>query len=93
MLIIVIFLLMEKKSSKLKLKIKLLTFQINFVSEAHLMDLVLLSLEKLSRNAYDFSVDYNCIDKSDKLNIHKYLMTKNSIKKCSVSLNKCLLYY
>ena len=29
---------------------------------------------------YDFSNDYNCIDKSDILNIYKYLMTKNNIK-------------
>ena len=45
------------------------------------MDLVLLSLEKISLkgNAYDFSVDYNSIDKSDILNIHKYLMVKNNI--------------
>ena len=34
----------------------------------------------LNRNVYDFSVDYNSIDKSDILNIHKYLMTKNDIK-------------
>ena len=34
----------------------------------------------LDRNVYDFSVDYNSIDKSDILNIHKYLMTKNNIK-------------
>ena len=27
-----------------------------------------------------FSVDYNSIDKSDILNIHKYLMTKNNMK-------------
>ena len=31
-------------------------------------------------NVYDFSVDYNSVDKSDILNIHKYLMTKNNIK-------------
>ena len=31
-------------------------------------------------NVYDFSNDYNCIDKSDILNIYKYLMTKNNIK-------------
>ena len=31
-------------------------------------------------NAYDFSVDYNFIDKSDTLNIHKYLMNKNNMK-------------
>ena len=29
---------------------------------------------------YDFSVDYNSIDKSEILNIHKYLMTNNNIK-------------
>ena len=28
----------------------------------------------------DLSVDYNSIDKSDILHIHKYLMTKNNIK-------------
>ena len=31
-------------------------------------------------NVYNFSVDYNTIDKSDILSIHKYLMTKNNIK-------------
>ena len=34
----------------------------------------------LNGNLYDFSVDYNSIDKSDILNIHKNLMTKNNIK-------------
>ena len=34
----------------------------------------------LNRNVYDFSVDYNSIDKSDILNIQKDLMTKNNIK-------------
>ena len=34
----------------------------------------------LNENVYDFSVDYNSIDKSDILNIHKYLMTKNYVK-------------
>ena len=31
-------------------------------------------------NLYDFSVDYNSIDKSDILIIHKYLIAKNNIK-------------
>ena len=31
----------------------------------------------LNRNVYGFPVDYNSIDKSDILNIHKYLMTKH----------------
>ena len=44
-------------------------------------------------NLFDFSVDYNSIDKSDILNIHKYLMIYNNIKLCSVLSNKCLLYY
>ena len=34
----------------------------------------------LNGNVYDFSVNYNSIDKSDILNIHKYLMSKNNIK-------------
>ena len=34
----------------------------------------------LNGNVYDFSVDYNSIDKPDILNIHKNLMIKNSIK-------------
>ena len=46
MLIIVIYLLMEKKSLDSKLPIKMLTLQLSFVSEVYLMDLVLLNLEK-----------------------------------------------
>ena len=34
----------------------------------------------LNENAYDFSIDYNSIDKSDILNIQKRLMTENNIK-------------
>ena len=34
----------------------------------------------LNGNVYDFSVNYNCIDKSDILNIHKYLVARNNIK-------------
>ena len=34
----------------------------------------------LNGNVYDFSVDYNSIDKSDILNIHMYLLTKNNVK-------------
>ena len=32
----------------------------------------------LNGNVYDFPVDYNYIDKSDILNIHRYLMIKNN---------------
>ena len=34
----------------------------------------------LNGNVYVFSGDYNSIDKSDILNIQKYLMTNNNIK-------------
>ena len=34
----------------------------------------------LNGNVHDVPVDYNSIDKSNILNIHKYLMTKNNIK-------------
>ena len=34
----------------------------------------------LNGNMYDFSVNYNSLDKSKVLNIHKYSMTKNNIK-------------
>ena len=44
----------------------------------------------LNGNVYDFSVDYNSIDKSDILNIHKYLMTKNNVQPY---LSNCLLYF
>ena len=46
MVVLVISLLMEKKSLNLKLIIKMLTFQLSFVLKVFLMDLVLLSLEK-----------------------------------------------
>ena len=38
---------------------------------------------------YDFSAGYGSIDKSDILNIHRYLMSNNYTKQCSVRL----LYY
>ena len=46
MVMIVICLLMEKRSLNIKLTIKMLTFQLNFVLEVFLMDLMLLSQEK-----------------------------------------------
>ena len=57
------------------------------------MDLVQLSFLSLYENMYDFLVDYNSIDKSDILNIHKYSRTKNNIKQCSALLHKGLFYY
>ena len=34
----------------------------------------------LKNDLYDFSVNYDAIDKYDTLNIHKYLIAKNNIK-------------
>ena len=47
----------------------------------------------LNGNVNDFLVDYNSIDKSNILNIHKYLMIKSNKKQCLPLLNKSLLYY
>ena len=46
MLIIVDYLLMQKKSFSLKPTIEMLIFKLNFVSEVFLSDLLILSLEK-----------------------------------------------
>ena len=34
----------------------------------------------LNKNVHNFSVDSNSIDKSDKLNVHEYLIKKTNIK-------------
>ena len=41
----------------------------------------------LNGNVHDFSVDYNCIDKSNIFNIHKYLGTNNQF---NLSFNSTL---
>ena len=46
----------------------------------------------LEGNVYDCSVDCSSINKSDILNIHKYLMIANDIEIYSTLLNKCLFY-
>ena len=82
MLIIVICLLMEEKCLKLP-TIRMLTFQLNFVSGVYLYNefSAIKSREVfLNENVYNFSVDCKSVDKSDILNIHKYLMAKNNIK-------------
>ena len=76
MLIIVIYLLIEKKCLNLKPTIKMFNFQTQFSLES-ISNRISLSL---NGDVYDFSVDYNSIDKSDILNIRKYLRAKNNIK-------------
>ena len=73
----------------------MLTFQLHFALEAYLIDISRAGKSRevsLNENVYNFSVDYNSIDKSDILNIQKYLMVKNNIK-CLTLLGKCSLHY
>ena len=81
MLIKVICLIMEKKSL-FKADNKNVNFPIQFCSVNIFNALSTTESGEvfLNGNVYDFSVDYNSIDKSYILNIHKYLMTKNNIK-------------
>ena len=79
MLIIVICLLIENKYLNLNPTIKMLPLQLIFFLEVYLIDLEPRG-KSLNGNVYDFSVDYNSIDKSEILNIYKYLMNKKNIK-------------
>ena len=81
-MIIIICLLREKKSLNLKLTIKMLVFQLNFClgTISNGFSATESREVSLTGNDYDFSVDYSSIDKSDILNIQKYLITKNNIK-------------
>ena len=80
--IIVICLLMQKKSLSLKPIMEMSTSQRNFFlrSISNKFDATKSREISLKGNVFDFSVNYNAIDKSDILNIHKYLMVKNNMK-------------
>ena len=76
---------MEKTSLNLKPIIKMLTFQLNFVLEAYLALLSLQSLLSLlslslNGNVNNVSVNYDSVDKFDRLNFHEYLMNRNNVK-------------
>ena len=60
----------------------------NFPTQLHQVEEVLFK-----KNVYDFSADYDAIDKSDILNICMHLTIKNKLKYCCGLLNKCLLNY
>ena len=77
MVIIVICFLMEKKSISLKLIKKMLTSQFCLESISNGFGAADSRGVSLKENVYDFSVNYNALDKSDIWNIHKYLMVKN----------------
>ena len=56
-------------------------FQLNFVYEAYLKNYTGKYREvSFEEDVYGFRVNYNSFDKSEILNIHKYLMAKNNIK-------------
>ena len=82
MLIIVICLLMDKNFVNLRLIIKNVNFSIQFCLGSISNGFTITESREVSLNGnvYDFSVDYNSIDKSGILNIHKYLMTNNNKK-------------
>ena len=59
----------------------MLTFQLN-LSQKCIYGFSATESREVSLNGilYDFSIDYNSIDRFDILNIDKYLMIKNNIK-------------
>ena len=91
MVIIVVFFVNWKEIFKLKAHNKIVNFPAQF-SLGTVSDGFSNTESRevsINENVYDFSVDYNTIDKSHVLNILKYFMAKNNIKKCLA----CLLYY
>ena len=82
---------MENKSLDSKADNKNVNFQTQFCLGKISNGFSTTDYRKVSfnKNVYDFAVDYNSINQSYVLNIHKYLMTKNNIKQCSAYL----LYY
>ena len=71
-----------KKPIRLKQIIKRSTFQLEFClgSTSNKFDYVEPEEVSFKENVYDFSVYYDAIDKSDLLNLHKYLILKNDIE-------------
>ena len=77
MLIICICLLKEKNYWSLKLTMKMLTFQHNYLgSISNRFSAAEFREVSLNENVHDFSIDYNSVNKSDILLIHKYLMQR-----------------
>ena len=82
MLIIVIFFVNGKEIFKFKTDNKNVNFPTQFCLGSVSNGFGAIESREVSLNGsvYDFSVDYNSIDKSDILNIHKDLTTKNNVK-------------
>ena len=77
-----VWFLNEKEIFKFKADNKNVNFPIQFclVSISNGFSATESREVSLNENLHNFSVDYNSIDKSDILDIHKYLMAKNNIK-------------
>ena len=78
--IVVIFLLTQIKTLSLKVTMETLTYQFWLGSICNRFYATEFREVALGGNVSVFSVDYNAVDNSDILNIHKYLMFKNNIK-------------
>ena len=93
--VIVVIVFNEKEIFKFKADNKNVNFpnQLSLGSISNGFDNTESREVSLNENVYECSVDYNSIDKSHILNIHRHLMANNNIKYCLVLLNKCLLYY
>ena len=87
MVIIVISLLMENKSDNKNVNFPTLFYLGSVSNKFGAIDLREISLEW---NGYNFSVDYNAINKSEILNIHKYLIVKVVL---SPSEKNCVIYF
>ena len=81
MLTIVICLLMEKKSLNYKSHNKNINFPTKFCLQSISNGFTNAESREVSlnENVNDCSVKFNSIDKSDMLNMNKYLMRKNNI--------------
>ena len=76
MLIVVSLFANGKKSGNCKADNKNVNFPIQFQLESISENFRKVESEEVSfkGNIFDFSIDYDAIDKSEVLNIHKYLM-------------------
>ena len=73
-MVITVTCLSKRKKTSLKQLIKIFTSPFCLGSISNKFEAEEVSLK---RYVYGFSVDCNAVDKSDALNIHKYLMIKN----------------
>ena len=76
------------------LKIKADNKNVNFPIQFCLGSVSSATEKSLNGNVNNVSVNYDSVDKFDRLNFHEYLMNRNNVKYCLVLLNitKALLF-